>query len=301
MRILISGSSGFVGGALTRKLRSDGHDVLPLRRDPNGPDPYWIPDRGLIEAKGLEGFDAVIHLAGESLAGGRWTSRRKRRFRESRVPATRLLAETLAGLESPPKLFISASAVGIYGSRGDERLEESAAVGRGFLADLSRHWEAATTPAEQAGIRVVNLRIGMVLGSQGGALTRLEPIFRAGLGGRLGSGNQWMSWISLGDLLNIMVFLLDQVDLAGPVNAVAPEPVRNIDFTNELARSLGRLAILHVPAFVLRIVLGEMADEMLLGSQRVEARRLLDAGFRFEHPSLAAALEHLYRERNGDP
>ncbi|MBC8367173.1 TIGR01777 family protein [bacterium] len=299
MRILVSGASGFVGSAIMRELSGEGHTVLPLLRISSAHLPSWDPARGEIAAQQLEGFDAVIHLAGASLAEGRWTRRRRHLFRESRVPATRLLCETLSQLESPPKVFIVASAVGIYGSRGDEELDEESSPGKGFLAELGQDWEAASLPASEAGIRVVQLRMGMVLGQSGGALPKLTPLFLAGLGGRLGSGRQWMSWVSLDDLLTMFKFILDQEELSGAINAVADDPLRNVDFTKELARALRRRAWLPVPAFALKLLMGKMADEMLLASQRVRPARLLEAGFQFEHPNLRVALEHVLGTRKG--
>ncbi len=299
MRILISGASGFVGSALMRELSGKGHSVSPLLRISSEHLPSWDPVRGEIAASQLEGFDAVIHLAGASLADGRWTRRRRHQFRESRVPATQLLCETLSQLKSPPKVFIGASAVGIYGSRADEKLDENSSPGTGFLAQLGQDWEEATLPASEAGIRVAHLRMGMVLGQSGGALPKLIPLFLAGLGGRLGNGRQWMSWVSLDDLLAMTRFILERDSLAGAFNAVADEPLRNVEFTRELARALNRPAWLPAPAFLLKLVLGKMADEMLLSSQQVRPARFLEAGFEFKHPNLASALEYHLEKRQG--
>jgi uncharacterized protein len=299
MRILVSGASGFVGSAISRELSGEGHSVSPLLRISSEHLPSWDPARGEIAASQLEGFDAVIHLAGASLADGRWTQRRRHIFRESRVPATGLLCETLSSLKSPPKVFIGASAVGIYGSRADEELDENSSSGKGFLAQLGQDWEAATLPASEAGIRVAHLRMGMVLGQSGGALPKLVPLFLVGLGGRLGNGRQWMSWVSLDDLLAMIRFILEQDSLSGAFNAVADQPLRNAEFTRELARALNRPAWLPAPAFALKLIMGKMADEMLLSSQRVRPARLLEAGFEFEHPNLRAALEHHLGKRKG--
>jgi len=297
MRVLMTGSSGFLGGALTAALRRHRYETRPLIRVPSDVQPHWDPARGEIAADRLEGFDAVLHLAGENLAAGRWTARRRRLIRDSRVSATRLLCETLARLDSPPKVLIVASAVGYYGSRGEEILDEDSGPGEGFLSGLTADWEAATVMASEAGIRVVNLRLGMVLGQGGGALPRLVPIFLAGLGGRLGSGKQWMSWIALDDLAAAVLFLLEREDLSGPVNLVAPGAVRNAEFTRRLARALGRVAILPAPSFLLRALLGPMAGEVLLASQRVRPARLREAGFVFRDSNLDAALEHLFPKR----
>lgn len=300
MRILVSGASGFLGKSLQREFHRSHYETVPLVRVPSDRAPFWDPEAGEIQTAGLEGFDAVVHLAGENLASGRWTARRKRLFRASRVPATRMLCEALAGLDSPPKVLLAASAVGFYGSRGDEELDESSEQGSGFLANLTADWEAACNPARGANIRVVNLRMGMVLGQGGGALPRLTPLFLAGLGGRLGHGRQWMSWISEQDLTAAVSFALENGKVKGPVNLVAPEPVRNAGLSRELAVALGRLAILPAPALILKAVFGEMAEEMLLGSQRAIPSRLLDAGFHFRHPNLRSAMEHLFESRKGN-
>jgi uncharacterized protein len=292
-RILLSGASGMLGTALRHSLADEFETVQLVRRQPLSPSELmWSPeaDRSFAETSRLEGVTAVIHLSGANLAGKRWTAAYKRELVESRVGSTRALAQTLAGSNRPPQVLLVASGTGIYGDRGDEILDESSAPGTGFLADLCRAWEEAAQPAIQAGIRVVHLRLGPVLGGGGGALGKMLPIFRLGLGGPLGSGRQWMSWIALADLIAAVRFLLADTQLSGPVNVVAPEPVTNAGFTRALARALNRPAILPAPAFALRIALGDMADEALLASERVIPKRLLDAGFSFRHPSIDEAL-----------
>lgn len=295
MKILLSGSHGLIGSALLPLLTSRGHRIIRLvRGDPgSGPDRIsWDPASGRLESPQLEGFDAVIHLAGESLASGRWTAARKGRIRQSRVESTRLLAGALAHLERRPAALITASAVGYYGDRGDEILVEDSAPGSSFLATLCRDWEAAAAPAHQAGIRVAHLRSGVVLSPAGGVLARLLPVFRAGLGGRLGNGRQFMSWIGLGDEVEAIHHVLTHDAVQGPVNLVSPQPVTNREFTSALGRFLRRPAFLAVPAGLLRLALGELAGE-LLGSARAYPARLLATGYTFQDPELEGALRHL--------
>ncbi len=294
MKILVTGASGLVGRALVPRLASAGHSIVRLTRAPaRGPgELYWNPIAGTLDPGALEGVEAAVHLAGESLAAGRWTAERRRRILESRARGTRLLSETLARLTRAPRVLASASAVGYYGHRGDEILTEESASGGGFLAEVARGWEAGTGAAEACGIRVVRLRIGVVLTPLGGALARMLPAFRLGLGGPFGSGRQWMSWIALDDLLRAFEHALAQPALRGPVNAVAPDPVRNRDFAATLGRVLGRPARLPVPAFALRVLLGAMADEAVLGGQRVLPARLEAVGFAFRFPALEDALRH---------
>lgn len=281
MRLAITGASGFVGSATAAHFAAAGHEVLRLARDATGGSASW-------DVAGAGHLDAVIHLAGESVAH-RWTAARMRAIAD-RGPATERLCRSLAQVAPRPAVLLCASAIGIYGERGDERLDEDSAPGRGFLADVARAWEAATLPANDAGIRVVNLRIGMVLDPKGGALRKMLPPFRLGLGGRLGSGRQWTSWITLRDLVAAIAFCLDRSELRGPVLAVAPAPVTNQDFTRALGGALRRPACLPVPAAALRLLFGRMADALLLGSLRAEPRRLLAAGFRFADPELGPAL-----------
>lgn len=295
MQIAITGASGLVGETLVAFLTTGGHGVRRLVRAGRKPpgSVAWDPDAGTIDAAGLDGTDAVVHLAGEGIASGRWTDERKRRIRESRVKGTRLVAETLAAMPRKPRVLVSASAVGFYGARGDEGLDESSAPGTGFLADVCGEWERAADPARAAGIRVVHLRFGVVLSRKGGALAKMLTPFKMGLGGRLGSGAQWMSWISLDDAIGAVLHALANDAVAGPVNAVAPNPVTNASFTKTLGGVLGRPTILPMPAFAARLAFGEMADHLLLTGQKVLPRRLLETGYRFRHPSLEEALRHL--------
>jgi uncharacterized protein (TIGR01777 family) len=285
-----------VGGALVEALRGDGHTVVRLVRAASAAaagDVLWNPMQGVFDARGAEGVDAVVHLAGENIASGRWTAARRAAIRESRVAGTRLLAQGIGGLSRPPATLVCASAVGYYGDRGDERLTESSSAGRGFLAEVCQAWEAAAAPAAAAGVRVAHLRFGVILSATGGALARMLLPFRLGAGGRLGSGRQWMSWITLADAVGTVRHVLERDSCRGPVNAVAPDPARNADFTRELAGVLRRPALLPAPAFALRCVLGDMARELLLASQRVEPAVLAETGFRFRHPQLGPALRLL--------
>jgi uncharacterized protein (TIGR01777 family) len=285
-----------VGRALAAALERDGVEVRRLVRRPGaarGGAIFWDPEAGAIDAGGLEGVAGVVHLAGESVADGRWTARKKARIEASRVKGTRLLAQTLAGLEAKPEVLVSASAVGFYGLRGDEALTEAAAPGEGFLAEVCRAWEAATAPAEAAGIRVVRARLGVVLAKEGGALEKMRLPFKLGVGGRVGDGRQFMSWISLADLVCALRRALDDPRLEGPVNLVAPEPVTHAELARALGAALHRPAVLPVPAFAAKAVFGaEKAEEMLLGGQRVVPAKLKAAGFDFRHPSLDSALAY---------
>jgi uncharacterized protein len=298
MHIAITGASGFVGSALTTSLRAAGQTVVRLVRpsranEANVPDTAtWNTADGSLDTARLGQPDAVVHLAGATIAS-RWTTARKRAIADSRIPATAKLCATLARLPVPPRVLVAASAVGFYGDRGDELLDENSAPGTGFLADVARAWEASTQPAADAGVRVVNLRIGMVVDPDGGALARMLPPFRLGVGGRLGHGRQWMSWITRADLLRVIDRTIGDETLRGPVLAVAPAPVTNREFTRTLGTVLHRPAVFPVPAFVLRLLFGEMADEVLLGGQRAMPRRLLAAGFTFEHATLDVALRAL--------
>jgi uncharacterized protein len=290
-RIAISGASGLVGGPLCALLESRGWSVQRLVRGAAaGPDGiHWDPERGTIDAGALEGIDAVIHLAGENLSAGRWTPERKAAIRRSRVDGTELLARTLAGLRRPPRVLISASAIGWYGDRGDEPLGEDAVPGSGFLAEVCAAWEAATEPARAAGIRVVLLRTGVVLAGAGGALPRMLAPFRLFAGGKVGSGRQWVSWIALEDEFGAIEHLLHAENVAGPVNLVAPGAATNAEFSRTLGHVLRRPAWLPVPSFALRVAFGEMST-LLLASARVEPRKLLASGYRFRHAELQPAL-----------
>lgn len=293
MKILVSGASGLVGAAVVRRFASPADEVVRLVRRESGPgaaEVPWDPEAGTIAAEGLEGFDAVVHLAGENLGAGRWTRAKKNRIRTSRVEGTRLLAHALAGLERPPRVLVSASAVGFYGNRGDEKLDERSAPGTGFLAGLCQDWEAATGPAARAGIRVAIARFGVILAREGGALARMLPLFRLGLGGRLGSGRQFLSWITLDDAVGAIRFLVENDSLSGPVNLVSPNPITNREFTKTLGRVLHRPTLVPAPALALRIALGEMADEMLLASARVLPQRLIASGYRHTDPTLGPAI-----------
>lgn len=295
MRIAITGATGFVGSAATLALEAAGHTVIRLvRRDAPYPGcARWNPATGEIDATALGLVDAVVHLAGENVAAGRWTQRRRQAIANSRGPVTKALCETLARLQKPPRVLISASATGIYGDCGDQVLDEGQPAGQGFLADVARAWEAGTAPAATAGIRVVNLRVGMVLDPSGGALAKMLLPFRLGLGGRLGSGRQWLSWITRDDLTAAIGFAIGHESLRGPVLAVAPNPVTNREFTKALGRALHRPTWLPVPAFALRLLFGAMADELLLSSQRAMPQRLLASGFRFAQPQLGPALDRM--------
>jgi uncharacterized protein (TIGR01777 family) len=298
MKILISGSHGLVGSALTKSLEGDGHEVVPLVRytpQYGSEEIVWSPERYSIALGRIEGFDGVVHLAGESIAEGRWTEEKKKRIRESRVKGTQLLSESLAGLKSPPKSFLCASAIGYYGNRGDEILTESSVPGEDFLAGVCIEWEKATEEAAQKGIRTVNLRFGIILDSAGGALAKMLPPFRMGVGGRIGSGQQWMSWIALGDVIGVIKYALSNEMLRGAVNVVAPNPLTNAEFTKTLGEVLSRPTWFPIPVIGVRLVFGEMADALLLTSQRVEPARLKESGYPFHYPKLKAALSHLLK------
>jgi uncharacterized protein (TIGR01777 family) len=300
--VLISGATGFIGSNLAESLAANGHRVARLaRKRSRRPDAsntiIWDPEAGRIDRESLARLqpDAVINLAGEPIAR-RWTPDRRRRIRESRVRGTTALAEALATLPTKPGVLISGSAVGYYGAhRGDEILDEQSAPGSDFLAETARDWERATEAASRAGIRVVVIRTGLVLGNDGGLLDQMLPTFRLGLGGRLGHGRQWMSWIAMADVTAAIQFLMETQTMSGPVNLVAPEPARNTDFSKTLARVLRRPALFPVPAFALEAIFGTMADNTILASQRVAPKRLAGAGFEFRHPRLEEALRFVLR------
>jgi uncharacterized protein len=299
MKVLVSGSSGLVGSALIRKLESRGNEVGRLVRTAStarAPEIRWRPGE-LLHPEPVSGFDGVVHLAGRNLAG-RWNDEMKREIRDSRLLGTATISRAVASAfraSGRPSVLVSASAIGYYGNHGSELLTESSAGGTGFLAALCREWEAAASPAAEAGVRLVLPRLGVVLSRTGGAMGRILPIFRLGLGGRLGNGRQYWSWITLQDVVAAIEFAITSPALAGPVNLVSPNPVTNAEFTAALGRALRRPAIFPAPAFALRLALGEMADEALLASQRVQPEKLLKAGFRFAHPQLDEALEQLLR------
>jgi uncharacterized protein (TIGR01777 family) len=297
MKILISGSHGLVGTALIKSLEPDGHEIYRLvRHYPGSPNEIeWSPDRYSIALSLIEGFDAVVHLAGEPIAEGRWTDEKKKRIRESRVKGTKLLSDALANLTQPPKTLISASAVGYYGDRDDEVLTETSAPGNDFLSEVCVEWEQATSHATTMGIRVMNTRFGIILAKNGGALKKMLPPFRMGIGGRIGTGKQWMSWIALDDVVGALKFALTSQSLAGPVNFVTPNPVRNAEFTKTLGNVLSRPTIFPIPAFGVRFAFGEMADTLLLSSQRVEPSKLQEDGYQFQYSQLAPALSHILK------
>ncbi len=296
MKVLVTGSTGLVGSTLIPFLATEGHTMTRLVRSrPSSPNQEagWDPERGDLDPAGLEGHDAVVHLAGENIAAGRWTPERKEKIRASRVNGTRLLCEALAGLDDPPKVLVSASAIGYYGERGNEAVTEESTAGSGFLPEVCKAWEEAAQPAANAGIRVVHVRIGIVMSPAGGALAKMLTPFRMGLGGKIGSGKQYMSWISIDDLIGVIHHAITSGALIGPVNAVAPTPVRNSEFTRILGRVLGRPALIPLPAFAAKMMLGEMADELLLASTRVEPGRLKSTGYTFHHSRLEEALRHV--------
>lgn len=291
MDVVVTGASGLIGSALKNELEGAGHRMIPMTRSTGADGVHWDPDAGVIDSGGLEGVGAVVHLAGEGIGNKRWNEAQKAKIRDSRVRGTTLLAETLAKLSKPPKVLLSGSAVGFYGDRGDEVLTESSRPGGGFLADLCVAWEAATAPAKEAGIRVSHLRTGIVLSGSGGVLPKMLKPFKLGVGGRLGSGAQWMSWVSIEDEVGAMVHLLGDDAPAGPVNLTAPNPVTNADFTKALGKAIGRPTVLPAPKFGLKAILGpEMAQELLLFSQRALPTRLLDSGYRFKQPDLDGTL-----------
>ena len=298
MLVAVTGASGLIGSALTRRLRAEGHQVLRLTRSrPSAPDQVqWDPTAGRLDSDSLAKADAVVHLAAKNLGERlRWNARVKRELLESRVEGTALVARTmadLAGRSGGPRVLVCASGVGYYGDRGDEVLTESSSPGSGFLAEVCKQWEAAADPAREAGLRVVNLRTGPVQDMAGGGLPKQVLLFRLGLGGRLGSGRQWLSWTALDDIVGAYLHALTHDELDGPVNNAAPNPVPNAEFTATLARVLGRPAMLPVPAFAPRLVLGEAADEFLFVSQRALPFRLRETGYRFQFPELEQALRH---------
>ena len=295
MKVLVSGSHGLVGTALIRSLASDGHEIVRLVRaaPSSAAEVEWHPNEGRIDAAKLEGLDAVVHLAGESIAANRWTSAKKRAIRDSRVKGTGLLSDTLAQLSRPPAVFVSASAIGYYGDRGDELLTENSAPGNDFLSGVCVEWENATRPAVAKGIRTVNTRFGIILDANEGALGKMLTPFRMGIGGRVGSGKQWLSWIAIEDVVGGLKSVITDTSISGPVNFVAPNPVTNAEFTKTLGHVLSKPTLFPVPEFGVRLAFGEMADALLLAIQRVEPRVLKERGFRFMWPALEPALRHL--------
>ena len=300
MKIIVTGSSGLIGSALVQSLTARGDAVTCLVREKRGAprvagtrEVLWSPARGELNAAELEGHDAVVHLAGDPIAEGRWTDEKKRRIRESRVQGTTLLAETLARLSAPPRVLLTASAVGYYGDRGGELLTEASAAGTDFLSGVCREWEASAEAAKAAGMRVVKLRFGVVLSGAGGALTKMLTPFKMGVGGKIGSGEQYMSWIALDDAVGAILHALAHEELEGAVNVVAPRAVTNAEFTKTLGGVLGRPTIFAVPAFAARLAFGEMADAALLASQRAEPSQLKATSYTFKYPELEGALRHV--------
>ena len=292
MRVLVTGSSGLIGSAFVEWLEDNGHSATRLvRRQPGAGEVRWDPGAGTIDEAGLEGHDAVVHLAGEGVATKRWTDAQKAKVKDSRVRGTTVLSQALASLSAKPAVIVSGSAIGYYGDRGDEVLDESSSTGSDFLAEVCREWEAATAPAETAGIRAAHVRTGIVLSKRGGALKKQLPLFRLGLGGPLAGGRQWMSWISIDDEVRAIAHVLTDDTVAGPVNLTAPEPVTNKTFTAALARTLSRPAVLPVPRFALAAVLGSELARGLTASQRVLPRRLEERGFEFRHRDVESALQ----------
>lgn len=298
MKVAITGASGLIGRALTERLVARGDMVSAVTRDPRRAreDEYsifWAPERGEIEAHALDGHDAVVHLAGDNIAQGRWDAEKKRGILESRVGPTRLLARTLAGLTRPPRVLVSASAIGYYGSRADGPVDESGPCGDDFLADVCRQWETATVEAERAGIRVVHARIGVTLDARGGAFPTMIRAFRLGLGGVFGDGAQVWSWLTLDDVARAFVFMIDHDAISGPVNVVSPNPVTNREFTRSLGKALNRPTVFPLPASLARVAFGEFANELMLASRNVIPRRLLEQGFEFSDTELEPALRRL--------
>ena len=290
MKIAIAGASGLIGSAFINSVEEDGAEVTRLvRSSPKAGEIEWHPNQDAIEPGKLQGFDAIVSLAGENVAEGRWTDEKKKKIHDSRVHGTHLISEAIAKLEPKPRVFLCASATGIYGDRPDETLTEQSDSGGGFLAGVCREWEKATEPASQAGVRVVNLRFGPVLAAHGGMMEKMLTPFKMGLGGKIGSGKQYISWVSIDDVVGAMKFALKEETIRGPLNVVSPNPVTNEEFTKSLGEALSRPTMMAVPAFAARLAFGEMADEMLLASQRVMPKKLKDAGFQFEYPNLADA------------
>jgi uncharacterized protein (TIGR01777 family) len=298
MKVLVSGSSGLVGSALVRHLTSKNKLVkILVRRAPSNPSEIsWNPMQKGPEPQALEGIDAVVHLAGDGIASGRWTASKKKTILESRSVGTRLLSEALAGMKTPPKVLISASAIGFYGDRGSEVLREESSMGSGFLSDVCQAWEQSTEPASRSGIRVVHMRMGIVLSPDGGALAKMLLPFKMGVGGKIGSGNQYMSWISLDDVIGTITYALFTDSLKGPVNTVAPNAVTNLNYTKTLGRVLNRPTFFPMPTPAARLVFGEMADALLLASTRVEPAVLQRSGYRFQYPDLEGAFRHLLKK-----
>ncbi len=301
MKIAVTGATGLIGQKLVEHLTRDGIEVIALSRRVRKP-PYpirtafWDPANGQLDPSVLDGADAIVHLAGETISN-RWTRAQKDRIRQSRVAGTRLIVEAAKKLPQPPRILVAASAIGFYGDRGDDEIDETSPPRSGFLPEVCQDWEAEATRAESFGARTVNLRIGLVLSTKGGALAKMLLPFKLGLGGPMGSGQQWMSWIHIDDVVAIIRFVLNHDALRGPVNTTAPQPVRQVEFAKELGRALGRPAIAPAPGFALRLIFGEMAQALLLDGQKVLPRRLEETGYRFQHPLLPEALTDILTRR----
>jgi uncharacterized protein (TIGR01777 family) len=296
MKVAIAGASGLVGSHLIPVLKSMGAQITRMvRSKPKADELEWHPNEAEMTAGSLDGFDTIINLAGENIAGGRWTDDQKRKIRESRINGTHLLSEEIAKLSPKPRVFICASATGIYGDRGDEVLDEQSESGGGFLAGVCREWEKATEPASKAGVRVVNLRLGPIIAREGGMLAKLLTPFKMGMGGKVGSGRQYISWIAIDDVIQAIKLAIEDASIHGALNIVSPNPVTNEEFTKTLGHVLNRPTALAMPAFAARLAFGEMADEMLLASQKVVPKKLTQLGFQFAFPDLEGALRHLVR------
>jgi len=296
MKVLVTGSSGFIGSVLTKSLTANGHDVRRLlRNNLLKNEPYWNPEDGFINLKDFVDIDAVIHLAGDNIADGRWTSGKKTRIMDSRVKSTKLLAESLAKSEYKPRAFISGSAVGFYGDCGNNIINETRHSGTGFLAGVCKQWEKATGSAANAGIRVANIRTGMVLSMAGGALKKMIIPFKMGLGGIIGNGKQYISWVTIDDVVEMIQYIMTNDSINGPVNLVSPNPVSNYQFTRTLGRVLHRPTILPMPGLIARIIFGEMANELLLAGTRAIPQKLINSGYKFRHSELEAALKYLVK------
>ena len=292
MKVAIAGASGLVGSALIPRLENESIEVTRLvRESPKPGEIEWHPNQDTIKPDRLKGFDAIINLAGENIAEGRWTDEKKRKIHDSRVYGTHLLSEAMAKVDPKPQVFLCASATGIYGDRGDEILSEQSESGGGFLAGVCREWEQATEPASKAGVRVVNLRFGPILAAEGGMMAKMLTPFKMGMGGKIGSGKQYISWVAIDDVVNAMKLALKDESTRGPLNIVAPNPVTNEVLTKTLGHVLNRPTALAMPAFAARLAFGEMADEMLLVSQRVVPKKLTEARFEFRYPNLESALK----------
>ena len=297
LKIVMTGSTGLIGEKTVRFLKDKGHKVVRLLRQNSHHELkdtclFWDIAKGEIDRQGLEGQDVVIHLAGENISDRRWSAKFKKKIYASRVDGTAFLVKTLIGLNKPPRILLSASAVGIYGAKaGDQALNEQAPLGNDFLAQLCRNWEAATKPAEEKGIRVVHMRFGVVFAQEGGMLKKILPVFKMGLGGNIGPGQQVMSWIASDEIPLVMNYLINSSELSGPVNVTSPEPVANAQFTKAFAAAIGRSAFIPLPAFMVKIIFGEMGETLLLGSQKAVPQRLLESGYIFQYPSLEAALK----------